>query len=63
MREPKEITLMSGKAKQRRPSAPAKTGPVKPGTPLCRALRWIADEIAKSLDADSQAKSKAQRKH
>jgi hypothetical protein len=53
---------MPGKAKRRGPEGPAKTGPVKPGTPLYRVLQRIADEIAKSLDSDSQAKPKQERK-
>ncbi len=53
---------MSGKAKRRGPAAPAKTGPVKPGTLLYRLLQRIADEIAKSLDPESQTQPKRQRK-
>ena len=39
-----------------KPAATATIGPVKPGTPLYRALEMIAQGIAKNLDECSPAK-------
>ena len=41
---------MSPKSKASKSTNVAKVGPVKPGTPLYRALEMIAREVAKGLD-------------
>jgi hypothetical protein len=53
---------MSEKPADQKLSNPTSVGPVKPGTPLYRALEIIAGEIAKSLEDNSPSKIKRQTK-
>jgi hypothetical protein len=45
---------MSEKPTKRKTKNTSKDGPVKPGTPLYRALEMVAHEVAKKLEAKSR---------
>ena len=47
---------MSQRRSARRPTATAAAGPIKPGSPLHRALEMVAQAVAKKLDETGPAK-------
>jgi hypothetical protein len=52
---------MLGIPKDRKSRGTTKVGPIKPGSPLYRALEMIAREVAKGLDAGGA--SEGNRRH
>jgi hypothetical protein len=49
---------MTKQPKERKTNAQAQTGPVQPESPLYRALKIIAQEVAKGLESNVPSKGK-----